>query len=210
VGYRLVTSAWHLSRLTDRVRLIDFTLLVACDPATACGRVPTPQALTVVASTTAAAAVLVTVRPVRGRHRLITLIVGERSVTKSYYVGRWRVLERHGCHRFLTRGGVGKPRLLRARSVPERSLPCGHPGSVGCLIYGVGLEMARSARSPKRSSPRPFPIADANGAEFSRDRMAACKCTARLRCPTPSRSLLVPARKPASQPREPRASARVD
>jgi hypothetical protein len=81
VGYRLVTAAWHLSRLADRMRLTAFTLLAAGDPAAACGRVPAPQALTVVASTIAAAAVLVTVRQVRGRHRLINLMVGERSVT---------------------------------------------------------------------------------------------------------------------------------
>jgi hypothetical protein len=84
VGYRLVTAAWHLSRLTDRVRLTAFTLLAACDPATACGRVPTPQALTVIASTITAAAVLVTVRPLRGRHRPLTLMAGKRSVTQRY------------------------------------------------------------------------------------------------------------------------------
>lgn len=80
-GYRLVTAAWHLSPLADRVRLTDFTLLAACDPAVACCRAPTPQALTAIASTITAAAVLVTVRPLRGSRRLIALMVRERSVT---------------------------------------------------------------------------------------------------------------------------------
>lgn len=93
VGYRLVTAAWHLSRLADRVRLTAFTLLAARDPAAACGRVPTPQTLTVIASTITAAAILVTVQPLRGRHRLITPMAGERSVTQSNHAGRWETYE---------------------------------------------------------------------------------------------------------------------
>ena len=81
MGYRLVTAAWHLSRLVDRVRLTAFTLLAACDPAADCGRAPTPQPLTVIASTITAAAVLATVRPLRGSHRLIVFTVGQSSVT---------------------------------------------------------------------------------------------------------------------------------
>jgi hypothetical protein len=81
VGYRLVTAAWHLSRLADRVRLTVFTLLAACDPAPDCGRAPTPQPLTVSAITIAAAAVLASVRPLRGSHRLMGFTVGQSSIT---------------------------------------------------------------------------------------------------------------------------------
>jgi hypothetical protein len=82
VGYRLVTAAWHLSRLADRVRLTAFTLLAPCDTAADCGPAPTPQPLTVIASTITAAAVLVTVRPLRGRHGLVTLIAVSVALLK--------------------------------------------------------------------------------------------------------------------------------
>ena len=81
MGYRLVTAAWHPSRLADRLRLTDFMLSAACEWAAACGRASIPQALTVIANTITAAAVLVTVQPFRGSPRLIALMVRELSVT---------------------------------------------------------------------------------------------------------------------------------
>ena len=119
MGYRLVTAAWHLSRLADRVRLTAFTLLAACDPATACDRVPTPQPLTVIASTITAAAVLATVRPLRGSHRLIAFTIRQSNTTQSHDAGRcgnvgapWLPsLPDQKC-------GTGKPRSLRAGPVP--------------------------------------------------------------------------------------------
>ena len=90
MGYRVVTAAWHLSRLADRTRLTAFTPLAACDPATACGRVRTPQPLTVIASTITAAAVLATARPLTGSHRLIAFTIRQLNITLSHYTGCWR------------------------------------------------------------------------------------------------------------------------